>query len=92
MGVIYQAHCPCGYETGELPEGCGFAMQCYNLAHCKHCQKIISINESVVRKRCPTCRRKVQMIPIKEDKTPAKLECPRCRESTLTLSEIGMWD
>jgi len=96
MGAILKAHCSCGYESGDLIEGCGFdPASCRDLARCGHCQEIVTVPSFSVRKRCPKCRRKVDVIAIKEEgesSKPIMIECPRCKKSTLALDEVGMWD
>lgn len=96
MGSIFTAHCSCGYESADLFEGCGFAGSCSDLATCEHCRKIVSIRSSSIRKRCPTCRRKVQIIEINTDENgnpkPGLRQCPQCGKSTLELYEVGVWD
>ena len=98
MGSIFTAQCSCGYESGNLIEGCGMAGPdtCCSLASCNNCQEIVSIRSSSVRPRCPTCRRKVQVIAIDDQSIsaskPAALECPQCGKSTMTLTMAGLWD
>jgi phage FluMu protein Com len=73
---------------------------CCDLARCDHCQEIVSIRSSSVRPPCPKCRRQVQVITIELSTRidpepiagPLNLECPRCRSSTMVLTEVGLWD
>jgi len=100
MGVIYQASCLCGYETGDLFEGCGMAgaNSCRDLATCEYCQIIVSVRSASVRHRCPKCSRKVQILKIDEDMdndrqlNPIILTCPKCGKVTMKLHEVGLWD
>ena len=98
MGRVIKAKCPCGYVSSNLIEGCGMAGldTCFSLARCNNCQEIVSIRSSSVRARCPTCKRKVQVIAIDDQRTsaskPAAPECPQCGKSTMTLTMVGLWD
>ena len=100
MGVMYAADCPCGYESGDLFVGLG--MTGYDaareLARCDHCHNMVTVRALSKRKRCPKCSRKVQIIHVDEDIATAEdlgfrtLECPLCRNDTMKLYEVGLWD
>jgi DNA-directed RNA polymerase subunit RPC12/RpoP len=101
MGSIFEAHCLCGYGSGELLEGCGMAgpQSCRDLARCDHCKEIVSIRANSGRPRCPQCRHKVSVLHLGEAgaggssaEGPMALECPRCHRSTMRLAEAGLWD
>ena len=102
MGAMFEAQCTCGYASETLFEGCGMAGHdtCRDLARCGHCREIVSIRSSNARRRCPTCRRVVQVLTIEhqtivEEKPTTgllNLECPRCGNSTMMLTEVGVWD
>jgi DNA-directed RNA polymerase subunit RPC12/RpoP len=94
MGSMYQGTCACGYSSGVLPEGCGMAGPafCRSLARCEFCRAIVSIRSSSPRLRCPTCRRKVQIIATgPEIERLFNLDCPRCG-SPMLMAEVGLWD
>lgn len=97
MGMMINAHCPCGYESGTLFIGCGeIPGSCRELASCKHCKKIVSIHSSSARYRCPTCGRKVQLITFDKNgiygSNSVMINCPQCQNPTLLLEECGLWD
>ena len=102
MGTIFEAQCTCGYASETLLKGCGMAGHdsCRELGRCEHCREIVSVRSSNVRRRCPKCRRVVQVITMEQQKiseleptrASANLECPRCGKSTMVLAEVGLWD
>lgn len=100
MGTMYIAVCPCGYESGELFEGCGMAGpdSCRDLARCEYCHMIVSIRSSSARHRCPKCSRKVHLLDLDEeradnaDSSLPDFECPKCGNFTMKLHMAGLWD
>ena len=48
MGIISKGHCPCGYESEFLYEGCGMMgpATSRSLVYCDHCQEMHSILSS----------------------------------------------
>ena len=72
MGIISKGHCPCGYESEFLYEGCGMMgpATSRSLVYCDHCQEIHSILSSSARPRCPKCRRKVRSAESTEQTQP----------------------
>jgi hypothetical protein len=97
MGVVVKAHCPCGYESGELFTGPGFRSDsCTELARCEHCWEIVLVPCDSVRPHCPNCGHKVQAnsmnaVRISDSESPTFI-CPRCGNPTMELDLVGMWD
>jgi len=93
MGAIIRAQCSCGYDSGALPEGVGFARRGNLIARCIQCRDIIAVRADTSPMRCHQCQGPVVIldrVPIGEGAVP--IECPRCSEMTLTCAAEGMWD
>ncbi len=100
MGDLVQALCACGYESDILLDGCGWNPDSgRDLARCDHCQQIVSVPSRAARKRCPKCRRKVDLLPADERDDSQRgnaprvgLECPHCHQPSMRLESAGLWD
>jgi len=99
---MFEATCTCGYNSGVLFDGCGMAGEKSNraLARCDHCRQIVSIPDTGGRHRCPTCRRKVVVLPVPSNILGERpradpfgpLECPQCQRVAMRLVHAGLWD
>ncbi len=100
MGDMVQASCPCGYESEMLFDGCGWNVDgCRQRARCEHCHDVVSVLSRAARKRCPSCRRAVVLLPNDDrddsqrgDALRMDLECPRCHQPSMRLETTGLWD
>lgn len=104
MGQLIQAHCNCGFMTGELFVGTGFRSSrsgiVYELAYCDDCKNVQSINcrEGTT---CETCERGLRLYGnafLKNLKRGANYSsdetyhCPSCKEENLIFVWTGVWD
>lgn len=100
MGDMVLATCTCGYASEVLLDGCGWNVGGgRELARCEHCHDVVSVPSRATRKRCPRCRRKVDLLPADERDDSERgnaprvgLECPLCHQSTMRLEMAGLWD
>ena len=99
MGCMYDAICPCGYESHDLLEGGGMSgpESERRLARCDRCREIVSVRCSIPTQSCPKCRGALESVAVPsatlfDPAQPETTICPRCRDITLTLFAVGEWE
>jgi hypothetical protein len=97
LGAIYEARCTCGYDTGELAQGCGIRRICWNLATCASCRRLVSVLAGEAL-RCPQCEGAVTVLDlhasdeVSSQAPEATYSCPVCGKQTLRLVLTALWD
>ncbi len=97
MGLILAAKCECGIDN-EVRCGSGMVEgnDCLP-AWCGRCQSLMSVQKQHGPPHCEACKAPVEVISLDlaafDEVTPAQpLLCPRCRNTTLQLTCVGLWD
>lgn len=98
MGTIYQANCPCGFKQIDLLQGYGISQRdiSYALYQCEHCHMLVNYEfnqqvDSLFKPiHCPEC--KASLIRLNSEADQHQYPCPECKEHSLTLSIIELWD
>ncbi len=98
MGTIYQAKCPCGFKQIDLLQGYGIKQRdiSYELYQCEECHMLVNYElsqqaDSLFKPvHCPEC--KAGLIRLADNLEQHPYPCPECKQLTLTLTSVGLWD
>jgi len=98
MGTIYQAKCPCGFKQIDLLQGYGIHQRdiSYELYQCEECHMLVNYElnqqaDSLFKSlHCPDCH--AALIHLTGDADKHTHPCPECKQTSLNLSIVGLWD
>lgn len=98
MGIIYEANCPCGFKQIDLLQGYGISRRdiSYELYQCEGCHLLVNYElnqqaDSLFKPvRCPEC--KASLIHLTGEAEQHQHPCPECKQDTLVLTIVKLWD
>lgn len=98
MGTIYQANCPCGFKQIDLLQGYGLNPRdiSYELYQCEDCHMLVNyelsqqVDSLFKPMHCPEC--KAALIRLTGGLEQRRYPCPECRQHTLSLDIVDLWD
>ena len=104
MGYIYNYSCSnCDKIKGEVTYGFGMLYPENNidtrLFGCDDCGKVFSGNINEMFMPCPKCKQDSYELEINDiderdygEKIKTTVKCPNCKEGTIQLKSVGLWD
>ena len=105
MGYIYNYTCSnCNKIKGQVYYGVGMSypqtIEDIRLFGCDQCGKVFSGNINDILIQCPKCKNVASELEFFETDAfdwilGERLEdplCPNCKEGTISLEEVGLWD
>ena len=98
MGTLYEANCPCGFKQIDLLQGYGIKQRdiSYELYQCESCHMLVNYElnqqaDSLFKPvRCPEC--KVPLLRLTGEAGQLQHPCPECKQASLSLTMVGLWD